>query len=228
MMSPRLAAQAKLSQQEKRGRIRITGGAQVGWVNASWPFATLAASATELSISGRLIGSYTFAPDQVARLESYGSVPLVGRGVRIVHARPDYPAKIIFWSFRDPDRVVDDIRLLGFIPQASSAIVPTRSSMPLRWSAVIMFIVVWNLLFVLDGFVPWKEPKVPGLFHQLALGLAFSVAVVTQRSKTMQYWVLRPGRSVGEIRSFLLLLQIVSGFLLVVSTLFRLLEPPAG
>ena len=91
-----------------------------------------------------------------------------------------------------------------------------------------MFIVVWNVLFVLDGFVPWKEPKVPGLFVQLALGLAFSVAVVTQRSTTMQYWVLRPGRSVGEIRPFLLLLQIVSGFLLVGSTLSRLLEPPGG
>ena len=63
-----------------------------------------------------------------------------------------------------------------------------------------MFIVVWNALFVLDGFVPWKEPRMPGLFVQLALGLAFSVAVLTQRSKTMQYWVLRPGRSVGEIR----------------------------
>ena len=179
-------------------------------------------------MSGRLIGSYTFAPDQVARLESYGSVPLVGKGIRIVHTRPDYAAKIIFWSFRDPDRVVDDIRRLGFLLQASSAIVPARSGMPFRWSAVIMFIVVWNLLFVLDGFVPWKEPKLPGLFVQLALGLAFSLAVVIQRSKTMQYWVLQPGRSVGEIRPFLLLLQIVSGFLLVGSTLSRLLVPPVG
>jgi hypothetical protein len=91
-----------------------------------------------------------------------------------------------------------------------------------------MFIVVWNLLFVLDGFVPWNEPKLPGFFVQLALGLAFSLAVVIQRSKTMQYCVLRPGRSVGEIRPFLLLLQIVSGFLLVGSTLSRLLVPPVG
>jgi len=37
---------------------------------------------------------------------------------------PTTPAKIIFWPFRDPDRVVDDIRLAGFLPRASSAAVP--------------------------------------------------------------------------------------------------------
>jgi hypothetical protein len=225
---PQESGRTLASRQKREGRIRITGGAQVGWVNASWPFAKLSASATELSISGSLIGSYTFSPDDVARLESHGSVPVVGRGVRIVHTRSDYPAKIIFLSFRDPDRVVDDIRLSGFLPRASAALIPTRSAMPFRWTAVIMFIVVWNVLFVLDGFVPWKQPKAPGLFVQLALALAFSAAVVIQRSKAVQYWVLQPSRSVGEIRPFLLLLQVVSGLLLAGSTLSRLLGPPAG
>ena len=40
--------------------------------------------------------------------------------------------------------------------------------MPFRWIAVIVFIVGWNALVVLDGFVTWKEPKAPGLFVQLA------------------------------------------------------------
>jgi hypothetical protein len=88
-----------------------------------------------------------------------------------------------------------------------------------------MFIVVWNALFVLDGFVPWKEPKAPGMFVQLALALAFSAALGLQRSRTVRYCVLKPGRSVAEIRPFLLLLQVVSGFLFVV---LRLLKPPAG
>jgi hypothetical protein len=197
-------------------------------VSTGWPFGKLSASAAELSLSVGLIGTYTFSPDQVARLESYGSIPIFGRGVRIIHTRVDYPAKIIFWCFRDPDLVVDDIRLSGFLPRASSVMVPTRRGVPFRWMPVVMFIVVWNALFWLDGFVPWKEFKAPGLFVQLALALAFGAAVAIQRSKTVQQWVLRPGRSVGEVRPSLVVLQLISGFLFVVSTGFRLLGPAAG
>jgi hypothetical protein len=152
---------------------------------------------------------------------------MVGRGVRIVHTRPDYPAKIIFWAFRDPDRVVNDIRVSGFLPRASSAAVPSRRGFPFQGTPLVALVVVWNILVLLDGFVPWKEPKGPGLFVQLAFALVFLAAALTQRSKTVQHWVLQPGRSIGEIRPFLLLLQVVSGFLLVASMLFGLLEAAA-
>ena len=214
--------------QKVEARMRITGGARVGWMNASWPLAKLSASATELSVSGLLIGSYTFAPEDVAALESYGSIPIVGQGVRIVHTRPDYPTKIIFWSFRDPERVVGDIRLAGFFPAASSAAVLQRSGMPFRWNVVILLVIVWNILFLLDGFVPWREPKPPGPFVQLALILVFSSAVATQRSKKVQALVLQPGRSIREVRPVVILLQVVSGFMLVGFTLLRLLDPRAG
>ena len=205
--------------------MRIRGGARIGWVNASWPLARLSASAAELSVSGLLIGSYAFAPGDVARLEPYGSIPLFARGVRIVHRRTDYPATVVFWSFRNAERIVEDIRLAGFVPANSSATVAERRGMPFRWIPVIMFVVVWNVLFLLDGYMPWNEPKLPGLFVQLALALVFAFTVALQRSTAVQAWVLQPDRSVGEVRPFLILLQLVSGIMLVGFTLLRLLEP---
>ncbi len=96
----------------------MTGGARIGWVNATWPFAKLSASAQQLSVSGSLIGRYNFSPDQVAALEPYGSISVLGTGVRIVHTVQSYPEKIIFWCFGSPKRLIERITNLGFRPSA--------------------------------------------------------------------------------------------------------------
>jgi hypothetical protein len=46
---------------------------------------------------------------------------------------------------------------------------PSREGIPVRWAAIAAIVIVWNLLFLLDGFVPWNPPKPPGLFVLLAL-----------------------------------------------------------
>jgi hypothetical protein len=204
--------------------MRIKGGARVGWVNATWPFATLSASSTQLAISSLFVGSYAFEPNDVVTLEVYGSIPILTRGLRIVHKRNDYPATVIFWPLRDPHRVIDDIRLAGFLPAASSPTVGKRSGMPFRWVAVIMFVFVWNGLFLLDGFVPWNEPRLPGPFVILALALVFASTVAVERSTIVQAWLLKPGRSILEVRPFVMLLQVVSGFMLIGFTVFRLID----
>jgi hypothetical protein len=173
-------------------------------------------------VSGLLIGSYSFTPEDVVGVEPYGSMPLFGRGARIVHTRTDYPAKIVFWTFRNPDRVVEDIRHVGFLGRASSATVPVRTAMAFRWSAVISFVVAWNVLFLLDGSVAWKQPKPPGGFVLLALALVFTAAAAAQRSRAVQSWILKPGRSITEVRPILALLQLVSAFLFIGVALFRL------
>jgi hypothetical protein len=98
--------------------LRIVGGMRVGWRRASWPLATLSVSASNLSLSGILIGSYSFSPDQVVALEPYGWIPLFGRGIRIVHSRTDYPAKVLFSNFSTPAQLLESIQRAGFVPRS--------------------------------------------------------------------------------------------------------------
>lgn len=147
----------------------VRGGAQIEWVSASWPLARLSATATVLSVSGSIMGSYSFTPEQVVSLEPHGSLPILGRGVRIVHSNPNYPSKIVFWCFRDPEGLIEDIRQVGFLPRSSPARATTREGIPVRWSVIIVLSAVWNILFLLDGFVPWNLPKSPGPLVLLAL-----------------------------------------------------------
>ena len=184
-------------------------------MNATWPFAKLLASAHQLSISGSLIGSYSFSPDQVAALEPYGSIPVLASGVRIVHTVQSYPEKIVFWCFGSPQRLIQRITDLGFRPRASRAQVPHRDGMAFRWSFIILVLVVWNALFLLDGFVPWKEPKGPGPYTLLAVALLFLTALALNFSRWFQARALKPGRSISEVRAVVLLVLAVSAIMLI-------------
>ena len=195
--------------------LEVTGGARIGWVNATWPFAKLSASAKQLSISGSLIGRYSFSPEQVAALEPYGSIPVLASGVRIVHTVQAYPDKIIFWCFGSPKRLIERITALGFQPRASRAQVPQRNGMAFRWSFLILLVVIWNALFLLDGFVPWKEPKGPGPYTLLAIALLFFTALALNFSERFQALALKPGRSISEVRSLALLVLVVSAIMLI-------------
>jgi hypothetical protein len=194
----------------------ITGGARIGWVNASWPFARLSVSSNSLTVAVGMLGTYAFAPAQVVALEPYGVVPLVGRGVQVIHGHPNYPAKVVFWSFGDPERLIAKIRGTGFVPSCPSAAATSREGIPLRWSAILVALVVWNTLFLLGGFVPWRAPKFPGPLVPAALALAFLSAYALPRSTFLQSLVLKEGRSIEEIRALLSLIQLVCGLLFVV------------
>jgi hypothetical protein len=208
----------RCGQPQMNAQLKVTGGARIGWVNATWPFARLTASAEQLSVSGKLIGSYTFSPDQVAALEPYRSIPIVGSGVRIIHTVQSYPEKMIFWCFGSPEGLIRQIADLGFRPSASVAQMRHRDGIAFRWLFVFLVVAVWNALFLADGFVPWQQPKGPGLYTLLAIVLLFLTAVGLNVSKPFQSWALKPGRSVSEIRALAILVLVVSAILLVTFT----------
>jgi hypothetical protein len=188
----------------------ITGGARIGLVNATWPFAKLAVSPSLLRLSS-LQGTYNFAPSDVVSLQSCGSIPIFSRGIRITHARQDYPAKIIFWYLGNPDSVITRIRETGFLPSAPASAEIRWRGIPIRWTALVVLILTWYGLFLpMKAFA--KPPLALGLVPLLG---AFSVCWAITKYPQLQKAILRNGRSVSEIKAFLSLIQTVSGLLII-------------
>jgi len=159
----------------------ITGGARLGWTNATWPFARLTAASDKLTISVRLLGTYSFAPEDVSAVERYVLIPVFGWGVRIHHRKTDCPQRVIFWCLGSPDKVLRGIRDSGFRAASSSPAAPQHRSIAMRWSAVIFAILVWNALFFLDfGRSRVVAPKPsPLILAPLIFAFAMSVGTLT-------------------------------------------------
>jgi len=191
------------------------GGARIGWMNATWPFARLTVNAQTMSLAVLILGTYTFSPKDVASLKPYGSLPVLGRGIQVIHTNPTYPPKIIFWCFGSPERLIQRIVELGFRPSAPTTAVPKRDGIAFRWSFVIAVIAIWNTLFILDTYVLRQGPKGLGVLSMLAVVLLFLTSVAVARSEAFQALALKPGRSVSEVRSVLNLIQLVSGVMVI-------------
>lgn len=195
--------------------IRVTGGARIGIVNATWPLAKLVASRTGLRLAS-VIDTYEFRPSDVVSLERYGSIPLFYNGIRIAHSRADYPAKVIFWCFGNPNDLIAKIRETGFLPSAPASSQIQSRGIAFRWAFVLFFILAWNGLFFLNRPSPSAPGDKPGVLTLAPLAFAFLISWGAKRSVKLQQVVLKDGRSVNEVRSFLSLIQTVTAILLVV------------
>jgi hypothetical protein len=193
-----------------------TGGARVGWTNATWPFARLTATSTSLRVAIRVLGDYSFTPDTVVSITRFTTIPVLGWGIRIQHCVPDYPAAFIFWCLGSPDALLQGIRDAGFLPQAPASAVPPRRGFAFRWPVILVALVIWNGLVLSDLLRGGSMPPVPGPGSLLAIGLLLTTVIATLRLPAFQQLVLKPGRSVGEIRPTLNLLLLISGFMFVV------------
>lgn len=193
--------------------VKVVGGSQIGWVSVSWPFAKLVVSKHQLTLS--CLGTYVFEPQQIVALEPHGFIPFFAQGVRIVHSRADYPAKMIFWYLGSPEKLISRIRDVGFLPQSSLGAMPPRKGAPFRWAALITAILVWNALFLLGNPEPMKPRGEFGWPALLATGLLCATTWALPHSQYLQSLVLKPKRSFDEIKSFIGLLRLVSTVLFV-------------
>lgn len=192
-----------------RDYVSSTGGAQIGWVNATWPFARLSAQQNQLVLNASLIGKYSFTPEQVVAIEKYTLIPLLGWGLRIHHNIPTYPKKIVFWCFGSPQSLIGKIEETGFVAKASPDSVPADRGMPVRWQALVSIVLLWNGLLLLD----MQFAQQPGVFSLVAVLLLFIGSVAIWRVPFLRHIIMKPGRSCEEIKAFLYLLALVSGLL---------------
>jgi hypothetical protein len=120
--------------------------------------------------------------------------------------------------------VLQGIRDAGFDPKGIEQANARGAGIPVRWSAIIGAIALWNLLFILP-FLGQPRGRSPAGWRVLfPLYAALVLVFATLKFGTIQQLVLKPGRSVGEIRPFLRLLAFICGLLAIVFSVIVLLN----
>ncbi|MBV7440085.1 hypothetical protein KRX57_01490 [Weeksellaceae bacterium TAE3-ERU29] len=207
--------------------IKLTGGARIGMANASFPFATLKVSKGRLELDASIIGSLVFQPQDIISVETYSQIPIIGQGIKINHRVPNYKQKVIFWTFKNPKEVLNQIKETGFLNNINSEISTTdrqiigkqkQGGFPIKKSVAIGAIVVWNLLFLTD-FIPFflgeKEGIPIGNGILTAVGLLFLTALLSLISTDFRRLILKEGRELNDIKKFAIFVMIISGFMLL-------------
>ncbi|MFT4176492.1 MAG: hypothetical protein QM627_07530 [Luteolibacter sp.] len=154
----------------------VRGGARIGWVNYSWPLASLDVDASRLTISTTFLGlfetgNYSFRSDQITRIQKFRWLPVFGEGIRIRHTVTGYPKKILFWC--RSSAVLPGIAATGFPTTANGAIATEllqAPDFPLRIWLVAIVVLLWAIaftaIFLTDDFQ--RKPKSSDVVPQSA------------------------------------------------------------
>ncbi len=94
--------------------IKIKGGARIGLMSASWPFATMTITREGIKLEVTLLGDYEFKVDDIEAIKPYGFIPVIGRGIKIIHNIDGYKNHIVFWIFNDRDKILSQIEAMGY------------------------------------------------------------------------------------------------------------------
>ena len=207
--------------------IKLTGGARIGRANATFPFATLKVNKDRLDLNASIIGNLTFQPSDIISIEPYTLIPILGQGIKINHNVSSYKEKVIFWTIKDPNSVVRQIRETGFLNNLNTlenkidrTIIEqqTKGGLPIKKGFAIGAIVGWNVLFLTD-FVPFFLRKTDGLLVGngvlSAIGLLFLTALLSLISADFRRLILKDGRELNDIKKFAIFAMIISGFMLL-------------
>ncbi|MFZ4796774.1 MAG: hypothetical protein ACOYMA_04725 [Bacteroidia bacterium] len=208
----------------------LTGGASIGNANATYPFADLFVDKDVLKINASIIGNLVFQSKDVISIDSYTN------GIRINHCVENYNSKIIFWTTKNPDIVINEIEKTGFLDNKSisenydvSVILRRQKegSFPIKKTVAIIFGIIWNLLFLYD-FIPFflnlnnKSDRLPiGIGITSAVGFLFVCSILALFSKHFRNIILKESRDLNDIRKFTYLIALVSGIILATITIVK-------
>ncbi len=201
--------------------VEETGGAKIGLAHATWPFAKLTVNRNVLQLNASVIGNLYFRPSDIISIEP--SSFLSGAGIKINHRVEKYSSKVIFLTSGSSD-LISRIESTGFLhnTDALPADVETEiakyqlgGSFPIKWSAAIAFIVIWNLLFLADQLEYFgKKSNMPlGNGARLAIAFAFLFALALLISEPFRQLVLKEGRTIKDVKPFLLFLMLITGIM---------------
>ena len=151
--------------------INQNGGARVGFAHASWPFARLIVTSDKLELSASILGEFIFKPSDVTSIEVYSGISLFP-GIKINHNVEAYNQNIVFITRSSARELINQIVQTGFLNNRLSAPAfldqeitnrQAAGGFPLKISAVIAIVVIWNLLCLHD-FIPIFEKQTAVVF----------------------------------------------------------------
>lgn len=204
--------------------IEETGGAKIGLARATWPFAKLTVNKNVLQLNASVIGNLYFRPSDIVSIEP--SSFLSGAGIKINHRVEKYSSKVVFLTSGGSDLIsriestcfLHNTDVLPVDVEAEITKYQLEGSFPVKWSAAIVFVVIWNILFLADelGYFGKKYNMPLGNGARLAIAFAFLFALTLLTSESFRQLVLKKGRTIKDVRSFLLFLMLVTGFMFLV------------
>ena len=209
-------------------KFTLTGGARIGMANASYPFADLYVDKEILKINASIVGNLMFQPKDIISIEPYTFIPLIGQGIKINHRIENYNPKVIFWTFKDPNSVIGEIKKTGFLQNLNSEISSSdleiikkqnEGGFPLKKSVAIFFIIAWNLLFLSD-IIPFflkggTEGSPIGNGMILAIGLIFASSILAITSEIFRKIILKENRNFEDIKKFAYFIALISGIMFI-------------
>jgi len=205
----------------------LTGGARIGRANATYPFANLFVNKDVLKINASVVGNLVFQPQDIISIEPYTMIPILGQGIKINHRIENYNPKVIFWTFKDPNFVINEIKRVGFLDNINSKISfadteiikrQEQGGFPIKKPVAIIFVILWNILFLSD-FLPFflqnKKEGIPiGSGVKMAIGLLLATSILTLISDSFRKIILKEGRDFNDIKKFVYFVILISGLLL--------------
>ncbi|MEO7977215.1 hypothetical protein [Flavobacterium sp.] len=215
-------------------KFTLTGGARIGMANASYPFADLYVDKEVLKINASIVGNLVFQPKDIISIEAYNSIPIIGNGIKINHRIEKYNSKVIFWTLKNPNRVLSEIKKTGFLENLNSEIsaqnleiieTQNQGGFPIKKPVVIFYVLAWNFLFlynIIPFFLKGKQEGFPfGIGMKSALGLVFISCILTLVSVKFKKIILKEGREFRDIKKFIYLLIAISGMMFLQFTIMN-------
>jgi hypothetical protein len=218
-------------------QLNLTGGARIGMANATWPFASLNVTKERLDLNATVVGNLVFRPEDIISIEPYYMMPIIGQGIKINHRIPKYNDKVIFWTFKNPDEIIRQIKQTGFLDNSSSEITTKDSEIiaerqkqggfPIKTPFAVAVVVLWNILFLVDflKFSAGESNGIPiGKGAITALGLVFLTCLLILVSKGFRKLALKEGRELKDISKFLYFIMLICGFMMFTFSMVTIMQ----
>ncbi|MGW8123759.1 hypothetical protein ACV07N_13970 [Roseivirga echinicomitans] len=203
--------------------ITLTGGAKIGIMNYTYPFATMVVSKDKIQLTTATGVNLVFRPQDIVSIKTHKELPVVGQGIRIKHQISGYSKMIIFWLMEDPELVLEKIQATGFLDNNltfNDAKIerPEMAKIPLKKPVALALFGFWSFFLVfgiVDLFVeaPAFLPKGDALLA--ALTLMFFTALLTLVSVHFRELILNEGVPFHEVRKKALVVLLISIVMLV-------------